>query len=135
MEIRITFPGGKKVDAEVNGRTIKTDQSVKVGGEGSAPEPYLIFLSSIGACAGIYVLSFCQSRGIPTEGVSLLQRLEFISPEPGKTRLDKISIDIIVPPEFPEKYHDAIIRVADQCTVKKAIMDPPEFDIKTVVRT
>jgi putative redox protein len=41
---------------------------------------------------------------------------------------------IIVPPEFPEKYHKALIKVVDQCAVKKTILNAPEFDIRTVVQ-
>ena len=133
MDITISFPGGKRVDAQYSDVTIKTDQSVKSGGDGSAPEPYMYFLSSIGTCAGIYVLSFCQNRSIPTDGIKLVQHHEFVSPAPGKSRLSKITIDIVVPPDFPQQYYDALIRVAEQCTVKKTIMDPPEFEIKTKV--
>lgn len=133
MEIIVTFPGGKKVNAEVNGMVIPTDQPVTQGGEGSAPSPYLLFLSSIGTCAGIYILSFCQERGIPTDKISLAQRLEYIPGTEGKPVLDTIAIDIRVPSDFPEKYHKALIKVADQCAVKKTIMHPPKFAIKTIV--
>jgi putative redox protein len=133
MDITITFPGGKKVDAHYGDVVIRTDQSVKSGGDGSAPEPYMYFLASIGTCAGIYVLSFCQSHDIPTDGVKIIQHHEFTSPAPGKSRLSKISLDLVVPSDFPQHYYDAIIRVSEQCAVKKAIMDPPEFEIKTIV--
>ena len=66
-EMIVTFGGGKKVNAEFNGFTIATDQAIYAGGEGAAPEPFSLFLASIGTCAGIFVLSFCQSRGIPTD--------------------------------------------------------------------
>jgi putative redox protein len=36
MDMRVSFPGGKRVDAEYKGFTINTDQSVKNGGEGAA---------------------------------------------------------------------------------------------------
>ena len=134
MEIKITFPGGKKVNADVNGQVITTDQPVKYGGEGSAPSPFEHFLASIGTCAGIFVLSFCQERKIPTENISLVERLEYGTNPEGKPFLDKIVIEIIVPPDFPEKYHKALIKVADQCAVKKAIMAPPKFEVKTAVR-
>lgn len=129
MEIKITFPGGKKVNAEMGSRTIPTDQPVSSGGEGSAPTPFDYFLSSLGTCAGIYVLSFCQQRQIDTEGLSLTQQMEFATAEDGKTRLAKVSIDITLPPGFPEKYRNAIVKTAELCTVKKVIMDPPEFAI------
>jgi putative redox protein len=134
IEIKISFPGGKKVDAEFNGFTVNTDQAVKDGGEGSAPSPFEYFLASIGTCAGIYVHSFCEKRKIPTKDISLLQRIEYRKTDEGKTVLEKIVIEIIVPPSFPEKYHQALIKVADQCAVKKTILNPPQFEVKTIVQ-
>ena len=129
MEIKITFPGGKKVNAEMGGIVIPTDQSVGDGGEGSAPSPFAYFLASLGTCAGIYVLSFCQQRDIATEGMSLSQRMEFGVDESGKRRLSRVTLDIMLPPGFPEKYRNAVVKTAELCTVKKVISDPPEFVI------
>ncbi len=130
MEMVIDFPGGKRVNATFGDQVIRTDQSPRAGGEGSAPEPYLTFLASIGTCAGIYVLSFCQSRGLPTEGIELRQRMHW---DQATGALAKVDLDIVVPPEFPEKYHKALIRSADQCAVKKALQNPPSFDVQTKV--
>jgi putative redox protein len=127
-------PGGKKVDAEVNGMVIHTDQPKLEGGDDSAPGPYLHCLASIGTCAGIYVLSFCRERKIPTDNVTLTERLVFATTAEGKSFLDSIAIDINVAPGFPEKYLKALIRVVDQCHVKKTIMHPPKFAINTVVQ-
>lgn len=129
MELKITFPGGKKVNAEMGGYVVPTDQPVEDGGDGSAPSPFSYFLASLGTCAGIYVLSFCQQRDISTEGMSLTQHTEFSTDEAGKKRLSKLSIDILLPHGFPEKYRNAIVKTAELCTVKKVIMNPPEFVI------
>lgn len=134
MEIKITFPGNKKVNAEIDGMVIKTDQPVKYGGDNSAPSPFDHFLASIGTCAGIYVLSFCQERKIPFEDISLVERLEYGKKEDGKMFLDKIILEISVPPDFPEKYHKTLIKVADQCAVKKAILKPPLIEVRTEVK-
>ena len=133
MDIIITFPGGKKVNAEVNGMVIPTDLPKLQGGDGGAPSPFVHFLASIGTCAGVYVLSFCQERKIPTDNITLTERLEYTT-EDGKSTLSKIILDINVPPDFPEKYHKALIKVADQCAVKKTMMNPPQFEITTVVQ-
>jgi len=69
--MKIVFPGGKRVDALFDDFTVKTDQSAAHGGDASAPEPFAMFLVSLGTCAGIYVLSFCQHRDLSTEGISL----------------------------------------------------------------
>ena len=128
MEMKITFPGGKKVNAEFDGTVIRTDQPPASGGEGSAPSPFEYFLASIGTCAGIYALSFCQERNISTEGMSISQRMEFTEIA-GKRRVSKVSLELTLPPGFPEKYRKAIVKAAELCSVKKAIFDPPEFSV------
>jgi putative redox protein len=127
-DLIVTFGGGKKVNAEFRGFTIKTDQSVAAGGEGSAPEPFTLFLASIGTCAGIYIYSFCQSREIPTDGIRIVQSHE---PKPSGRGIGKITLTVELPPDFPEKYKDAVINAANLCAVKKHIMEPPVFEVIT----
>lgn len=129
LEIKITYQGNKKVNAEFPGFTVATDQCTKTGGDGTAPEPYDLFLASIGTCAGYYVLAFCEKRGIPLEGITLKQRHEFT--DPGHI-LSKVHLEIHVPPAFPEKYLDAVKKAAGACGVKKAITAGPEFEIETL---
>lgn len=123
-QIDVTFPGGKRVDATIGGMLIRTDQTVENGGTGTAPEPFQLFLASIATCAGIYALEFCQARDIPSQGMTLSMRCEF---DEKKQVVERLHIDLNVPPGFPEKYKKAVIRVMDRCSVKKHIMTPPEF--------
>ena len=126
MEMEITFPGGARVDANFNGLTVMTDQPAQGGGTGSAPTPFATFLASIGTCAGIYVLGFCRQRGLPTEGLKLMQRIET---DRATGLVGKIALDIQLPPGFPDKYKAAIIKSAEQCAVKKHLEHPPVFEI------
>ena len=124
-DIHVSFPGGKRVDAALpSGHVVRTDQPVAGGGEGSAPEPFQHFLASLATCAGIYVLGFCQSRGIATEGIELTQGLEV---DPTTGRLARVAIDITLPAGFPEKYRDAVVQAAAKCKVKRVLADPPEI--------
>lgn len=127
MEIALT--GGKKIEVRWDGFVVKTDQSEAAGGEGNAPEPFMLFLASLGACSGMYALSFCQARDIPTAGLKLRQKL--VADAEGK-RLEQVRIEIVLPPEFPAKYEKAIVRVAEQCAVKKAIQNPPLIETVAV---
>ena len=128
MEMIIDFPGGARVDAHFGPYTVTTDQPPQGGGQGLAPTPFATFLASFGTCAGIYVLGFCRQRGIPTEGIKLIQRLEV---NPLNRMISKILLDIQLPPEFPERYRTAVIRSAEQCAVKKHFENPPQFAINT----
>jgi putative redox protein len=131
-EMTVTFPGGKRVDTRIGAHVIRTDQPVSNGGEDSAPSPFNLFLAAIGTCAGIYVAGFCQKRGIPTEGVSIRQR-NHVDSETGV--LARVELDIQVPATFPERYREALVRVAEQCAVKKAIQAQPVFEVRTVLST
>lgn len=126
MNITMSFPGGASVDAHFKEFTVHTDQSVQHGGRGAAPEPFDLFLASLGTCAGLFALRFCQQRGIDTAdlGVTLIARK---SPE--GNRVAEVGIDIQLPPGFPEKYRDAIGRAVDQCTVKRHVLEPPAFAV------
>ena len=126
MEMLIDFPGGARVDAHFSEFTVKTDQPPQGGGQGSAPTPFATFLASLGTCAGIYVLGFCRQRGIPAEGIRLLQRMES---NPLTGLVSRVTLDIQLPPAFPEKYREAVIRAAEQCAVKKHFEHPPAIEV------
>jgi putative redox protein len=127
MEMEITFPGGARVDAAFDGFVIQTDQPPSDGGEGSAPTPFSVFLASVGACAGIYVLSFCRHRGIPTENIRIRQRMEG---DLERQKVHSVTLDILLPPDFPAKYARAVARMAEMCAVKKHLDDPPTFKVE-----
>ncbi len=131
MDIAITFPGGKKVDATLGEHVIRTDQPAGAGGEGTAPAPFDLFLASLATCAGIYVLGFCQARGIPTDGLSLVQHNRF---DPATHRLEDVELEIVLPPTFPEKYREAVVRAAEGCKVKKLLAAPPKIAVRAVVQ-
>lgn len=130
MDMIIDFPGGAKVDAHYGPFTIKTDQSPAGGGEGSAPTPFSLFLASLGTCAGIYVLGFCQQRNLPTDGIRIIQRMQR---DPLSGLVGHVEMEIQVPPTFPEKYYGSLVRSAELCAVKKHLEHPPTFDVHTNV--
>jgi putative redox protein len=126
MEMVIDFPGGSRVDAHFGSFTVATDQPPAA----TAPSPFEVFLSSIGTCAGIYILGFCQQRHLPTEGIRIIERIEH-SRMTGM--VETIELEIQVPADFPEKYRPSLIHSAQLCAVKKTIEKPPKFEITTVV--
>ncbi|MDZ7860559.1 MAG: OsmC family protein [Candidatus Krumholzibacteriota bacterium] len=129
MDLTVTFPGNQKVRAEYNGFIIKSDQPEEDGGEGSAPSPFDLFLASIATCSGTYLLRFCQSRDIATDDIKVIQKMES-NGETGK--LEKIRIIVDLPDDFPEKYKKAALNSMELCTVKKNIIDPPEFEFSVL---
>ena len=126
MDMQISFPGGKRVNADYKGFTVETDQPVNEGGTNSASEPFSLFLASLGTCAGVYVLYFCEERKIDTTGLKMNLAFE----QDQKTHLiTKVRMQISLPPGFPPKYKKAVIKAAELCAVKRNIAAPPDFAI------
>jgi ribosomal protein S12 methylthiotransferase accessory factor len=132
MQMNISFPGGKKVNSTYKGFTVATDQPKDEGGDGTAPEPYDLFLASIGTCAGVYVVYFCDERGLDSKGIEMT--LAFDRNEK-KHLIEAIRIHIDLPPGFPAKYKKAVMKTAGLCTVKRNIIDPPKFTITAAIRS
>ena len=129
MDIEVYFEEGAKVNARLGKHVVKTDQKERGGGEDSAQAQFDYFLASLATCAGIYVKVFCYKRGIDSSNIRIMQKHRT---DPQTRKLIGIDIDIILPEEFPDKYREAVIKVADQCAVKRVLKDPPDIEVRTV---
>lgn len=124
MRIQTSYPGGVRVDAEIRGFRVETDQPVDYGGSGAAPAPFDLFLASLATCAGFYAVQFCRNRKIATDGLALVLET---ARDPETHLLSAVRIDLTLPDRFPPKYRAAIVRAIDQCAVKRVLETPPEI--------
>lgn len=131
MELKVTLEGGKRVATQIGNHLIMTDQPSKHGGGDSAPAPYDLFLASIGTCAGFYVQSYCDNKGIDSSGIDITLSTKR---DPKTKQVTGFVTTIHVPPGLPEKLHKALMKAAEQCAVQKTIMNDPEFVVETVTR-
>jgi ribosomal protein S12 methylthiotransferase accessory factor len=131
MDITVTFGSGYKVNAHFKNFTVNTDQAKLAGGDETFPDPFSYFLSSLATCAGFFVVKFCQTREISTEGIQIRLSNDW---NKEKGIVEHIQIVIEIPPTFPEKYTSALIRATNECSVKKALMYPPQIEVTTQVR-
>ena len=122
--VTVSFPGGKKVDAQIKGMMVHTDQDIGDGGEGTAPTPFDYFLVSLASCSGIVALSYCQRKGISTEGLALTMEARWNEAE---RRYDQMTVHVTLPKDFPADQREAFQQRVEACAVKKHIMRPPEF--------
>ena len=132
MDMITTFTGMFSNSTAYKGYNIKTSQSATSGGDGENPAPFDLFLASISACSAVYVDYFCVKRGIPTEDIRIVMKTEI---DPEKRMIGKITINVEIPSDFPEKYIKPMLKSVDMCAVKKLILDPPEFELEAVIAT
>ena len=131
-QIKVSFEKELRVIATAGKWDIATDQEEKDGGGDSAPNPFQLFLASLATCAGFYAMAFCEKRKISTQGLGLTLDYDWDKKE---GRVVRMSFVIDLPRGFPEKYHKALVRAVDACTVKKHLVNPPEMTTYTRVRS
>ncbi len=93
------------------------------------PSPSISFSPRSPPAPATTCSSSARADRISTDGVTLHQSWERNEDK----KLVRVAIRIQVPPEFPAKYHKALVRAADTCSVKKTLPDPPEITTETVV--
>jgi len=78
MDFIVKLEGGKRVSTQIGDHQIMTDQPAKHGGDDCAPAPAPcdLLVASIGTCAGFYVQSYCQSKGIDWTGIDITLTLK-----------------------------------------------------------
>jgi ribosomal protein S12 methylthiotransferase accessory factor len=131
VDIKVTLEDGKQVATQIGAHRIVTDQPTKYGGQDVAPAPFDLFLASIATCAGFFVKSYCDNKGIDASGIDLVMTPQV---DEKTKQITGFVTTINVPPSLPEKVHNALQRAAQQCTVKKTINAHPAFTVQTVVR-
>ena len=117
MIIDIKFDNSSKIIPSQNGKNITIEDS-----------PYLIFLTTVGMCAAVYIRTFLKQRDLTLEGVEIRQ---FIYKDISTDMTEQIELKVDLPGSFPKKYKKAIKIVVDQCKVKKHLHYPPEIKVST----
>ncbi|MCD6404821.1 MAG: OsmC family protein [Planctomycetes bacterium] len=128
-EMVITFPDGKGVEASYKGTVIKIGPW-EGWHEGSVPSPFDMFVFSLGLCGAANAFAFMTHRDIPLENTRIVLH-RFTDRE--KRMITKFTFEVFLPADFPEKYRKAVVRAIEACSVKKHIVDAPEFivEVKT----
>ena len=92
--IVVTHEGGVTFAAQIRGHRILVDQSVRGGGNDSAPSPIELLGASLGTCVALYVHQFCMARGLPTAGLHVeVSQHAAVNPN----RIGKFTVHVVVP--------------------------------------
>jgi ribosomal protein S12 methylthiotransferase accessory factor len=115
MRVEVSFPDSATIQSRCKGLVVQTGLPPDHGGDPEALGPFDVLLCSLANCTGFHVLAFLEQRGFSSAEAGM-------TIEAGRSAethlLDKVSLQIRVPEDFPEKYKDALVRAAGQCLVR-----------------
>ena len=110
--IVITHDGGLKFAAQVRSHRVVVDQPLRAGGEDAGPMPIELLGVSLGTCVALYVQQFCQSRGLPYDGMRVeLEQYGAQNPN----RVGEFVVRVVLPAELPPHEAAMLERVARSC--------------------
>ena len=114
----VTHLGGRRFASQIRDHRIVTDQSVRSGGKDSAPSPLDLVSAALGSCIAVYVHQFCESRGLPHEGM----RVE-VTPRnvANPNRIAELTVRVHLPIELPPPLHGMLERVIRSCPVHNTL--------------
>lgn len=126
-EFTVTLPGGRRAETTIRGHRLVTDQPQDNGGDDTAPTPYELMLAAVGTCVAVTIQGFAAKRGIPFDGITVKQSMRYAA---DGWQLVAVDLEVHLPPDFPEKYREAALRAAGECSVKKVMAAGPEFIVR-----
>jgi len=110
--IVVTHEGGVQFAAQVRSHRILVDQPEKGGGADAGPAPIELLGVSLGTCVALYVQQFCQSRGLPYDGLRVeVQQRGAQNPN----RIGEFAVRVVLPGGVPEEHRAILERVARSC--------------------
>jgi len=116
--IVVTHERGRRFTSQIRTHRIVTDQSVRAGGDDSAPTPLELLCAALGSCIAVYVQQFCESRGLQHRGL----RVE-VTPRnaANPNRIAELSVRVCLADELPPHEMEMLERVVRSCPVHNTL--------------
>jgi putative redox protein len=127
--ITVTWDGGVRFTVDIRGHKITVDQPPQGGGEDAGPMPLELLPAALGTCIALFVKQFLATRGLDATGLTVQV---FAAPEANPHRIGRFEVTVSIPKGVPEQYRDAVVRVAESCTVHHTLVHQPEIVVEVL---
>jgi putative redox protein len=127
--ITVTWDGGVRFTADIRGHKVTVDQPRQGGGEDSGPMPLELMPTALGTCVALFVQQFLATRGLDATGLEVqVATVGAANPH----RIGRFEVSVAIPRGIPEQYRDAVVRVAESCTVHHTLLHRPEIAVQVL---
>ena len=114
----VTHTTGTRFSIKIRSHEILVDQTLKGGGEDTAPTPIELLGAALGSCIAYYVNQFLTTRDLPASGM----RVEVIQLKASNpSRVESFTVRLVLPEGIPEHLMPVIQRVIHTCPVHNTL--------------
>jgi len=125
--ITIKHEKGLCFSVQVRGHSFLMDMPRDSRGEDRGPSPADLLAASLGGCMGMHMALYCQTAGIPCEGMEMNLVYSLVEEE-GRKRIETVTLDVLLRQD-PGARGAAILRAARNCIVRNTLEKAPEIDV------
>jgi putative redox protein len=125
--ISIKHEKGLRVSAGIRQHKLVLDTPADEGGTDAGAAPAELLAAALGACMAMHIAKYCQTARLPHEGFGIDLDYQLVQ---DPLRIGSLTVDITLPPGFPENRKEAVKRAAQQCTVKNTLKDSTAVDVE-----
>ncbi|MFM8978967.1 MAG: OsmC family protein [Planctomycetia bacterium] len=123
VEVQARLLAKSQVEARVGDVTLRMDEPVAAGGDGTGLTPVQALLSALAGCTSITLRLYAQRKGIPLEGVQVHVTLQ--RPEPGAADpTQRIAQHITLSGPLDEAQRARLLEIAGKCPVHRILEGP-----------
>ena len=108
----VTHIAGQKFAIQIRSHTIIVDQTIRGGGDDTAPTPIELLGASIGSCVAYYVRQFLETRSLATGGLRV-EVTQQSAAHPG--RITDFRVRVQLSRDVPAHLKPVLARVIEAC--------------------
>jgi len=111
---------------QTRGHQVQVDAPQEMGGQDTGATPVELLTGALGSCIIYFVARWAQGAGLPYEGMEV--RLDYVL-DMAAHCVPVINVTVHMPPGFPQDRKEALLRVAETCTVHNTLCSPPRIQV------
>ena len=108
----VTHVAGTRFAIQIRSHEIMVDQTLRGGGEDSAPTPIELLGAALGSCIAYYLHHFFHTRGLPADGLVVSVSHRSVT---NPSRIESFEVKVSLPTDVPAQYMPLLKRVIDAC--------------------
>lgn len=125
--ITVSQENGSLFKTTIRNHELCSDMAVTDGGHDEAPSPAEFLVSSLGACIGMTINTYCTAHGYDSENIEISMTY-LLNDEP--KMIKNITADIALPENFPCDRKKAIMNLIKLCPIYNSLHPDIDIDIE-----